>query len=676
MSTSVRTVDDAVGLAEPGPARAAGRASGGAPRSARERRAVWLGTAVAVGLFWLLATSGQPWRLFDAGPFTADFYDAQAHALLSGRLDVPADVALIEGFDIDGRTYLYFGLGPALLRLPIAAVTTAADGRLAVLSMLVAVAVLGTAAGRLAWRARRAAGPDRERPAVVGVFAAGAALATPVLFLASRGAVYHEAALWGAAASLVGLDLLLGWWNAPTTRRLVAVAAAAAFALSCRPTSGLAPLIALGLFVIVLLVRRQWRVALPAVAAGAVVVASYVAVNVLRFGQLATVPFASQRYSAVDAARQAALDANGGNLFGVSFAPTTLWHYLSPLSLSMEVQRLFPFVGWNGRATVFGGVTFDTVDRSSSIWLAAPAACLLALIGAWWIVRHDRTQGWRVLLVAVVLATAGTFTIGFVAHRYLVDFVPALVVAGAPGLWAVVRWADSTTVVWRRVAASFLAVVALAGAVGQVALAMQARYLYVLASEGDRLSFLEVRYRIDDWLTGGAPGSVVAVTGDLPAPDDGIVAIVGDCAGLYLADGLRWYAVEWEADGGRRLVLTPDDSTRDALGERPVVVAEGEGWRLVADPVGEGEVAFVYEGLTGDDAVVVRSDPVGVGDIDSVDVIADPATTQLIVRTGSGEPLSLFYVATEGLSPGPGWSAGPGPAPLCDALAARLPPSG
>ena len=169
---------------------------------------------------------------------------------------------------------------------------------------------------------------------------------------------------------------------------------------------------------------------------------------------------------------------------------------------------------------------------------------------------------------------------------------------------------------------------------------------------------------------------MVAVTGALPAPDDGTVAIVGDCAGLYLADGLRWYAVEWEANGGRRLVLTPDDPTRDALGERPVVVAEGQGWRLVADPAGDGEVAFVYEGLTGDDAVVVRSDPVAVDDIDVVDVIADPATTQLIVRTGSGEPLSLFYVATEGLSPGPGWSAGPGPAPLCDALAARLPPSG
>ena len=56
--------------------------------------------------------------------------------------------------------------------------------------------------------------------------------------------------------------------------------------------------------------------------------------------------------------------------------------------------------------------------------------------------------------------------------------------------------------------------------------------------------------------------------------------------------------------------------------------------------------------------------------------VADPATTQFIVRTGSGEPLSVFYVATEGLSPGPGWTPGPGPAPLCDALAARLPPSG
>ncbi|MCU0311991.1 MAG: hypothetical protein MUE36_13725 [Acidimicrobiales bacterium] len=669
-------MDDAVGLAEPGLVEPVGRASGTALRSSRERRAAWLGTAVAVGLFWLLATSGQPWRLFDAGPFTADFYDAQAHALLSGRLDVPADVALIEGFDVDGRTYLYFGVGPALLRLPVAAVTDAADGRLTVLSMLVAVAVLGTAAGRLAQRARRAGGPDRERPVAVGVFAAGAALATPVLFLASRGVVYHEAALWGAAAALVGLDLLLGWWSAPTTRRLLGAVAVAAFALACRPTSGLAPLLALGLFVLVLLVRRQWRVALPGVAGGAVVVASYVIVNFLRFGQLATVPFGAQRYSAVDAARQAALAANGGNLFGVSYAPTTLWHYLSPFSLSMDVQRLFPFVEWNGRATVLGRATFDTIDRASSIWLAAPVACLLALIGVWWIVRHDRTQGWRVLFAASVVATAGIFTIGFVAHRYLVDLVPVLVVAGAPGLWALVRWADSTSVAWRRLVGTLLVVLAVVGALGQVALAVQARYLYVVPSDGDRLTFLDVRYRIDALLTDGAPGSVVAVVDELPAPDDGTVAIVGDCAGLYVADGLRWYAVEWEADGGRRLVLTPEDSVRSDLGERSVVVAEGDEWRVVAEPAGERQVVFVYDGRTGADPVVVRSDPVDVGGIDLVDVIADPATTQLIVRTGSDEPLSLFYVATEGLSPGPGWSPGPGPAPLCDALAARLPPTG
>jgi hypothetical protein len=648
------------------------RPENGRPLSVRQRRAAWMGVAVAVVAFWLLATSGQPWRLFEQGPFTSDFYDAQAHALLSGRLDVPTDVALIEGFDVDGRTYLYFGIGPALARLPFAVFGDVFDGRLTVLSQLIAVGVLGLGAARLLGRARRHVGDSHERPWVVGLFAAGVSLGTPVLFLASRSVVYHEAELVGAALAVLGLDLALGWWEHPTGRRLAAFGLVAALGLASRPTTGSAALIALGLFVLLQALHRRWRPALWGAVTGALVASSYVVVNLARFGQIASVPWAAQRYSAFDSARQAALAANDGSLVGTSFVPTTLWHYLSPFNVTIEPSRLFPFLTWSGRARVVGDATFDTIDRSASLWFAAPLLCVLAVVGLWWVIRHDRSQGWRVVAVAAVLGTAGTFTIGFVAHRYLVDFVPALVVLSAPAVWVVARWLGARTVAVRTAVGVVAVMVALLGTAGQVALAVQARYLYIVPDDGDRLSFMELQYRLDGDLFDGAPSRVVRATGVLPEPVDGTVAVLDDCVGLYRADGLVWHAVEWGAGQGRRLVLAPDDRTRTALAEGPVGVASGDGWTLTAEPEGEAAFVVVYRGP---DGLTVRSEPIP-RTVAELDVIADPATTQLIVRAGGETPLSMYYSPTEALTAASGWRSQPGSAPLCESLLERLPPSG
>ena len=71
----------------------------------------------------------RPLRTAGAHRFAANFFDLQARAFLDGDLAVPTDSLGIEGFVIDGRTFMYFPPFPALLRIPVLMVTDGFDGR-------------------------------------------------------------------------------------------------------------------------------------------------------------------------------------------------------------------------------------------------------------------------------------------------------------------------------------------------------------------------------------------------------------------------------------------------------------------------------------------------------------------------------------------------------------------
>ena len=199
-----------------------------APHDARDeahrsfRRAAYAGSLLALLVDVSLLSLGHLGLWHQMG-LLGSFYDVQGHALLHGHLAVPTGSVSFEGFVIDGRTYVYFGLFPAVLRLPVLLVTHHLDGRLTQLSMLLAFGVLLVSGARLQWRVRAFLGggetvSKRERyGAFVLSFSLGAG-AVP-LFLASWPVVYHEAALWGAALSIAAFAAILAAVAAPSARR-------------------------------------------------------------------------------------------------------------------------------------------------------------------------------------------------------------------------------------------------------------------------------------------------------------------------------------------------------------------------------------------------------------------------------------------------------------------------
>ncbi len=623
------------------------------------RRAARIGTAIAVVAFVLLATGGRPWELFARGPFTSDFYDAQAYALSRGHLDVDPQVASIEGFVVGGKTYLYYGIVPALARLPFAAFTDAFDGRLVVLSMAAALAVGCLAAARLLQRARRASS------------------ASPCRLAGGRGSPAASRPPSGSRRRCCGCRRAPSCTTRPScgarpspssasngssrggprcrSRDLVWASVVAALALSTRGSSGIGPALALGGLAVVVAWRRAWRDAGLVVVAAAVPVALYALVNALRFGTPFSVPFDRQVLNDFSATRRAAMADNHDTLFGVKFLPTALVQYLRPDTVTP--RALAPWLSWNGRADVIGGVTFDTVDRSASLPVTAPAFVVAAVVGVVATIRRRLPASWGMALLAAAAAVVPTLTIAFIAQRYLADFVPVLVVGAAVGVPVVAGWvADSGR--RRRVVVSVTAVLLVVGLTVNVGLGVLARYVYILPTEAERRDFVADQYAIQDRLGGGRPPDVIEVDALGPAAADGTVAIVGDCDGLFRSDGDAWVLLEQRAGGSQRAVVRGD-----ALG--PVVT--GDGWQLVLEPSIEGR-HLAYVGSSRVDGPVIP----GTGEVE-IDVRADPTIPTVIVDVDGKRSFEAFLQnATGPVTPAAGWTPRPVEPTLCRDLQSRL----
>ena len=403
------------------------------------------------------------------------FYDAQAHSLLQGHWYVDPNVAGIEGYDVKGHTQIYFGPVPAVVRMPLVAITSRFDGRLT----------------RVFAAARRAA-PDRGAdpadgrgspascsatgPAAPGLTFLAAvnvlALATSVpLLLTSNAWVYHEAILWGAALAVSSFWLLVAHLSTRRTAPLVGAAVLACLASLTRASVGLGPLVALLLLAAWRLweLRRARRAAaapeadadgvasaaaraarlavIVAVAALVLTGGLYVAVNQARFGTPLRVPYEQQRFSAGNLARKRSLAANGNSLTSAAFIPTQLLQAARPDAL--RLRSTFPFVDFpHGQATLIGNAVFEERSATVSLPVSAPLPTLLAVVGLVVLLLGRRrlqevSVEWRLLwipLAGAAVGTLGVLTFADISARYLGDAIPLLAVAsiiGAVGLGTV-----------------------------------------------------------------------------------------------------------------------------------------------------------------------------------------------------------------------------------------------
>jgi hypothetical protein len=511
--------------------------------------------AVAIG--FAVVTIPYVWILWDLWTGTLDptrqvspdnFYDLQARAMFHGHLFVPNGSVGIEAFVHGGRQYTYFGLFPSLLRMPVLLLTDAFDGKLTAPSMLLAWLTTGLFASLLLWRVRilvrgRAA-LGRAEAVGYGFLIAALTGGSVLLYLAATPKVSHEDLAWSVALTIGAMFALLGVLERPSRGRILASGLLVLAAALDRGSTGygcvLAAVLVAGWFAVGLGGREQRRWAAPVLAAGLVPLAVMLAINVVKFGHLFGFSEADQVWTQINAHRAHFLAVNGGSSFGLRFLPTTIDAYLRPTGL--HVGSAFPFLGLpTGPASAVGSVLLDQTYPTASITASMP---LLVLLGIWGVVTAFRPHApgrarlCCVLLVATAAATTGVLVFGYIADRYLADFLPFLALASVVGMVDVWRRLDRRAA--RGVALGVIVVVAVFGIWANIGAAITPSALWTTPQAR---SFVSAQRSI----SGGSIRPLVERGRTLPywAPAGTLFAVDG-CSGLYVSTGFTYETVPGE----------------------------------------------------------------------------------------------------------------------------------
>jgi hypothetical protein len=577
-------------------------------RGADRKRFTW---AVLIGI--AVVTVPYLWTLWDlwSGGFDPlrsvapdNFYDIQARALFHGHLYIPNGSIGIEAFIYNGHSYTYFGLFPALLRMPVLLITSSLDGRLTAPSLLLAWIVTGLFTSLLLWRTRHLVrGPvplGRGEAACYGVLAASVTGGSVLLYLASSPDVYNEDMAWSVALTTGVLFALLGVLERPSRRRVLLLGCLVLATNLDRPSTGyacaLGALLAAGWLALARRRPTDRRFAFSTALAGLVPLVVAGAIGWAKYrAPVGGYPLQDQVWTQVNAHRRYFLAVNGGTPFGLHFLPSTLVAYFQPAGL--HLTSTFPFITLPAHYPLaVGKVVLDQTQPTASIPASMP---LLFLLSCWGVVAAFRPRGsgdislTRIPLIAGAAGGAGVLFFGFIFNRYSADLLPFLILASAVGL----------VDIWHRIggrrrfvvnaAASLLIVLALFGVAANLGIAASPDPQWTSAQAKNYVT-------IQRSLTPGSQSASVIRNGSLPywAPGNQLYAAPG-CTGLYLSTGsafwdspgqqimhYTWIPVEQERAINTTIGLTfnvPPQSIRTAV---PLLRFDSS--TLVLEPAGGG----------------------------------------------------------------------------------------
>ena len=527
----------------------------------------------AVGTAWTF----NPFRTQFTGGTFANYFEGQARAFLDGNLALERGVLGIEAFIRDGKEYMYFGPFLGIIRLPFVLISDNLDGRLTLPSLFIGTALLYWQSNKLLDRILVLVHPGVEQSSTerwirLG-WRASVATGTVVLVLLAIPWAYHEAHLWSAALFVTVLNQMLRFPDMPTNRMWIFGLTLLALVLN-RPTTAYAGLLGVATLIAVSLWRRLAPRRALAQLSGwfTLALVATVSVNWAKFRRPFGIPMEDQFFTKIDANRAEMLARYDNKYFQSEFIPTNVWAYFRPDGV--DISTRFPFIDAPRKLPwVWGDAFYDATYRTASVTATNPLLFIASVVGVISFVRLWREPTfWRLapVVAAGILAAGGVAGWGYIATRYLTDFLPGMLVLSAIAIAVFVRYVDGRS-------EPFSPIVRRVGQVAAVALvawsivanmAIAFNYSYSL---GDRTEQMTRLLDIQDAAAGIIGPSLADRTvflDDLPferydPTEVGTLAIIGDCDALYYSNGDTvdtWVPVEYgDSDWRRDYVVTPTD---------------------------------------------------------------------------------------------------------------------
>lgn len=419
-----------------------------------------LPTRLFLALLALAAIHHRFVVMISGGVFTPShhgmIFNSMALHLLEGRFDIDPSAVGDEAFVRDGRTFAYFGVLPALLRMPLVPFVDLATTDVEGFYRLVA---MGLGSAGAVWLVRLLLARMPAAAQGLGVVLLLAVLFSgPVTMIGARSDVFNEVALWGWAIATWFLALLLPALDPskdPSGRRLSGLAVLAGCAVLTRPTIGLGLLIALALLMLVLAWRQgggrpfaglfhaacKARFIAPALIALTFLAAAG-GVNHARWGNPLTFADVSLQVDmlAFYPDRRDRLETYG--LFNIRRLGLGLIYYFVPI---WAVTRDGRFIFHDDIKHLFDAFELPP----SSFFLSDPLTMAIAAIGLVALLRH-RVPGVSRGPALAVLAGLSVPPVlmlmaWYMAFRYRVEFMPLFLLLASFGALRIGHWMAGAT---------------------------------------------------------------------------------------------------------------------------------------------------------------------------------------------------------------------------------------
>jgi len=221
----------------------------------------WLGVAALIAVaaaYYLVLLSNGTMRVF-APELLDKVYDSMLLHLMHGEFDVDPKAIDFEATLINGKTYTYFGIVPALLRLLALPFIDLSQAHLARLSCLAGMVVFVAIQLRTLLLVHDSLPIASRRPVFLAVMAAATVLSGPQLYLLGSAWVFHEPIIWSGAIAAIFNFFILRAALGPGLRAsdLIWLAILAGVAFNTRGSAGIGLYVAT--FLLVLWAAWRWH---------------------------------------------------------------------------------------------------------------------------------------------------------------------------------------------------------------------------------------------------------------------------------------------------------------------------------------------------------------------------------------------------------------------------------